>query len=184
MLKPARVMVCLMVLSCGTLCAWIFAQSPAASTAPADTAADFKPAFAAMDYFDMNCARCHGPQGSFYGKQFGQHLTDAVLTKFVKDMAEGPGNAPLQEDDLKVEVAYHRALVAGEPFVSVTGNDNGTLSGEVSPGSSVTIDGKAATVEGMKWSGPKGALIVAVRDQKKTTLRTEDRYSHQKALGK
>lgn len=149
------------------------------STVPAT---DFKPAFAAMQYFDVNCARCHGPQGSFYGKEFGRHLSDEALTKVVHEMAEGPGNAPLKEDELKIVVAYHRSLIRGDPFISITARDNGILHGEATPASHITVDGKPAQIEGFTWSAPEGNILIAERDKKKTTLRVRDRYSHQKPI--
>lgn len=168
----------------GVLCGGVmlFAQAASPTSAPATQPVEIKPVFAAMVYFDFNCARCHGPQGSFYGKEFGQHLSDATLTKVVRDMAEGPGNAPLNAEDLKVEVAYHRALAGAEPFVSITAVESDTLRGEVSPGSSVTVDGKPAKVEGFNWSAPMGAEIVAMRGDKKTVLRAADAYSHQQPI--
>jgi hypothetical protein len=95
---------------------------------------------APISYFDQNCARCHGPMGSFYGDNFGANLTDAQLKRVVKEMADGPGNAPVDGLDLDAQIAFHRALVKKEPFIAVLEKSGNELRGEVSPGSQVELD--------------------------------------------
>jgi len=108
-------------------------QIGVATTSPA-------PAFAAMAYYDQNCAHCHGPQGTFYGPTLGQKLSDAQLQKEVDVMASGPGNAPLTADQLPVETAFHRALIMRNPFLSVTQmGDDGKWAGEAMPDAKVVL---------------------------------------------
>ena len=51
-----------------------------------------------MAYFEKNCARCHGPLGSFYGDDFGRHLaTPTAMRAVVKEMVEGPARSTLPQ---------------------------------------------------------------------------------------
>jgi hypothetical protein len=121
-------------------------------------------------YFNAKCARCHGKYGSFYGEDFGRKLTDRQLRKVVADMAEGPSQAPLAQPELDAQVAFHRALIARQPFLSWTEKSAGSVSGEVTPGArvSATVGGK--TVEAQlsrgSWSvrlpASTGAFAVKV----------------------
>ena len=125
--------------------------------------------FAPMAYFAQNCARCHGPNGSFYGANFGKALTDDKLHTVVHDMAAGPGNAPIKDRALEIEVAYHRALIAKQPFIvltEVTEKDGiKTLHGEVSPESTIqlVVNQKQVlvSVEDAAWTAvlPRDAVI-------------------------
>jgi hypothetical protein len=153
------------------------------------------PAFAAMEYYDTNCAHCHGPQGSFYGPTLGQDLTDGQLQKAVDAMASGAGNSPLAADQLPVETAFHRALIMRKPFLSVTQmGDDGQWAGEAMPDSKVIIHiGKQeieATSDDYNWTAqvPRGTkpldvTITAVRKGATTTLLpAEATYSNQTAI--
>jgi len=133
----------------------------------------------AIEYYDAACRRCHGPEGSFYGPELGKGKTDAELVKVIDDMAKGPGNEPLDPAGLAAQTAYHRAIIAGAPYVSVTGVNEGTISGEVMTDSKVTVtaDGKdvAATVSDSTWTAKvapdaKMIAVTAERNGKKTTL--------------
>jgi hypothetical protein len=116
------------------------ADAPASPTTSPTTSPVPSTAFAAMAYYDQNCAHCHGPQGSFYGPTLGQALTDPQLNKAVNDMASGAGNAPLAPDQLPVETAFHRSLVMRNPYVSVTQmQDDGKWAGETMPDAKVVI---------------------------------------------
>ena len=99
--------------------------------------------FAPLGYFEQSCANCHGDYGSFYGPTFGAGLTDAQMRKEVDDMATGPGNAPLKPSELDIETAWHCAFRDHKPFVSVTAWANGHLTGDATPGATITLtDGK------------------------------------------
>jgi hypothetical protein len=68
--------------------------------------------------FKKYCARCHGYEGSAYGKNFGL-LIDDSLKAVIEDMMFGP--AGLNPDSLSVAamVAYNRAISKKIPFASV-----------------------------------------------------------------
>ncbi len=113
--------------------------------------------------FERVCARCHGPQGSFYGEEFAR-LIGADLRKFVLEMMEGPGLLDPSARDVEAMIAYHRALAAAEPFLCVTqyrprGPMAPLLAGEVSPGATVKLHKGSLTIalavsRGGKWSVP------------------------------
>lgn len=126
--------------------------------------------FAPLDYFNDNCARCHGNYGSFYGKDFGKGKTDEQLAQVVKDMCDGPAQAPIAPHELEVLVAWHRALRDSKPFVASVHFDNSVLTGEATPGSSVSLEtttGEQSTVplNGHKWSAglPEGVQLARIR---------------------
>ena len=83
-----------------------------------------------VSYFATHCARCHGPNGSYYDSQSLGKLTDARLRQFVKDMSEGAGNAPIKGADLDAQVAYHRAMIRNKPFVAIVNFAGGSIKGE------------------------------------------------------
>lgn len=146
----------------------------AQATAPKTTA------FAPLDYFNNKCARCHGNYGSFYGKDFGKGKTDAQLAQVVQEMCDGPAQAHLETRDLEVLVAWHKSLRDSKPFVASVNFGNSVLSGEASPGSSVTLEittgeRAAAPLNGHKWSVglPEGVQLSRVhveRDGQVTEL--------------
>ena len=112
--------------------------------------------FAPLAYFNQNCARCHGENGSYYSQDMGKNKDDDALRHIIDEMAKGPGQAPLAPADLEVVTAWHRALRDKKPFVALvkaekTG-DKWQLSGEVSPGATLQIDGEAVEVEGINWT--------------------------------
>ncbi|HEX8464444.1 MAG TPA: cytochrome c [Abditibacterium sp.] len=128
------------------------AQTPAPE--PASTS---KPGFAPLDYFQANCERCHGPNGSFYGPTFGKNLkSDAALRQIVKEMCEGPGNAPLPDPELEILTDFHRALRNNKPYITVVSREKAVLSGEATPDAKITLESGekvvAAKLEGHKWS--------------------------------
>ncbi|RYX85014.1 cytochrome c [bacterium] len=128
--------------------------------------------FASLDYFNEKCARCHGNYGSFYGPNFAKGKTDEQLAQVVKEMCDGPAQAPISPHDLEILVAWHRALRDGKPFVAAVNFDTGVLSGEASPGSTVSLEtttGEQANVplNGHKWSAgiPEGVQLARIRVQ-------------------
>jgi hypothetical protein len=118
---------------------------------------------APLRYFEDRCSRCHGPFGSFYGDQFGKGLSEEALRKVVEDMCRVQGDSPLAGQDLEAQIAFHRALIANEPFLVVTDLKAGELSGEVSEKATVSARFKRssalAEVKGTTWkvAVPKGA---------------------------
>lgn len=151
------------------------ADKPGAADAKPDAKAE---GFAPLAYFDANCARCHGPNGSFYGKNFGKDLkTDAALKEIVQAMCEGPGNAPLDAAKLEILTDFHRALRDDTPFVTIVARSATGLSGEASPDAKLTLESGAQSVavmqKGNGWSvnfpadfKVEGAKIMARRGEK------------------
>lgn len=132
------------------LATWIVAhaQTPApAAKTPPPIAGPVTTGFRALDYFQTNCARCHGDYGAAYGLEFGKNLTDRQLQDFVRDMAEGPAQAPLSDADLAVVTDFHRALRDGRPFGGVVAWKGGVLSGEALPGSTVSLELPGQTLD-------------------------------------
>ena len=128
--------------------------------------------------YDAACARCHGPNGSFYGPTLGKGKTDAQLRQVIQEMAEGPAQLPpLPIIELDAQTAYHRAIIKAEPFIAVTSRTPARIEGEVTSGSTitVTVGGKttAAKTDGTHWSASlpaKGpAPIITARIGKATT---------------
>jgi hypothetical protein len=160
----------------------------AADAAPTTTSATLptsRPAnalaFPAMTYYDSACSRCHGPEGASYGPSLGRHLDDAGLVKVTSDMASGPSQDPIHGRDLDTETAFHRALIMGNPYLSVTKIDGNTWSGEVMVDAKVTLHTAnkdiPADVSDWNWTAtlpdgtkPEDVTITAEVDNKTTTL--------------
>ena len=111
--------------------------------------------FAPLAYFNESCARCHGDYGSNYGDDFAKNLDDKALHDIVGEMAAGPAQAPLSPADVEILTAWHRAKRDGKPFVIIVKTEKTEagwqLSGEVSPGATLQINGEAVEVEGSNW---------------------------------
>lgn len=124
------------------------------TTTPADPAASVAPA--AITYFQDHCASCHGPYARFAGPQYGRSLSDEALLRKIEEMAAGPGRSPLDAAGLAAQAAYHRSLVQGTPFVSLTAKTDDEARGEVTPGATVEVlaggQSHAASVDGHRWS--------------------------------
>lgn len=154
------------------------AQAP-----PATAPARLTPAPKAIAYYDAACRRCHGPEGSFYGPELGKTLTDAQLIHVVDDMARGPAQEPLDPPGLAAQTAFHRAIIAGDPYLSVTGIQPAELSGEVSAEAAVSValpnveKPLPATVSESSWKVAlppntplAGIRLTAERAGRRTTL--------------
>jgi mono/diheme cytochrome c family protein len=99
--------------------------------------------------FEQACARCHGPQGSFYGEAFAK-LSDSELHDFVKEMMEGPAGLHPTEEDIAAMTAYHQALAAKKPYLVVMDyvEENGyRLAGQASLQSNLIIQTAADKVQ-------------------------------------
>ncbi len=147
-------------------------DAPQAQTgAPqAQTGAPQVTKFAPLDYFNDKCAKCHGAYGSFYGKEFATGKSDEELADTVKQMCEGPAQAPLSPHDLNVLVAWHRSLRDGKPFVASVKLEGGVWSGEATPGSTVVMETSTgarteAPLKEHRWSAgmPEGVRITKVQ---------------------
>lgn len=159
--------------------------------APAVQPLTYKP----IEYFEFNCARCHGSYGSSYGDSFGEGMSDPELIEFVGEMAAGPGQSAIEGPELDAQVAFHRSLVINSPFIAWTGWDGETLSGEVTAGSTVKAQvGKQvfdAVVKGEQWSlnalsiasSLGNAVIIADQNGAISQLKlSESAFSHRTAL--
>ncbi|MCF7803468.1 MAG: cytochrome c [Candidatus Marinimicrobia bacterium] len=103
---------------------------------------DFRP----ISYFNNQCARCHGPGGSFYGDQFAADLSPAELKHTVDEMAAGPGGAPVHGDSLEALYQYHLGLSKGKPFLVITEVSDGSIAGEVTEGTQVVLTSAGDTL--------------------------------------
>jgi hypothetical protein len=160
------------------LCAWPTPRSEPPASQPVVDGEQLDFARRPITYFNQECGSCHGNYGSFWGEGFAAAYDDAGLREVVEEMAAGPAQAPLEGQALDVQVAYHRSLVDGKPFVTIFTSGEG-LAGEVTPGSEVVliVDGREqpATVEKHAWrSESKTATAVRVKkDQNVTELKLE-----------
>ncbi len=123
-----------------------------------------------ITFFNESCARCHGSYGSNYGEALRQPGDDE-LTRIIGEMIVGPAMSDLPQPDIRAQVAYHRSLIDGRPFVAVTGRDASSISGEITPGAAVDVVAAGrrvgATVTGHTWRaeipGLSGALVIEAR---------------------
>ena len=165
-----------LVLSCGILS---YGLARAADTATATQPAQLEPIqtgephatkFAPLAYFNANCARCHGEYGAFYGEGFAKGLDDAALRNVVKEMVDGPAQAPLAPAELDAVTSWHRSMRDKKPFVVIVKSaktDAGwQLEGEISPGATLQINGAAVEVKGSNWTTIAGAGPLKLRAQK------------------
>jgi len=134
-----------------------------------------------LAYFTAHCARCHGVQGSNYADNFTKGKSDADLRKVLKDMADGPGAAPLDDQGLASQIAYHRAIDTQSPFLSWTSAKNGALAGEALNAEKLTATSQGTNipvkVKDGKWqltlpssAKPEGVVLNAVSQGKKARL--------------
>ena len=91
-----------------------------------------------ITYFNDKCGKCHGNYGTYWLEGVIAGLGERKLREEVELMAAGPSQAPLEGLALEVQVAYHRSLADGRPFVTVIRDEN-PLAGEVTPGSRVLL---------------------------------------------
>lgn len=179
-----RIFALLTVTSCGI--AW--AAAPDAATPPSrpplspiiageKTDGPRVAAFAPLAYFNENCARCHGEYGATYDDDFGKDRSDASLHEIINEMADGPGQAPLSPAELDAVTAWHRALRDKKPFVVIVKSEKTDagfqLSGEISPGATLEINGENVEVDGSNWTfcvAPGALKLRATRGEATTQL--------------
>lgn len=125
-----------------------------------------------ISYFNDQCARCHGDDGSFAGVAFvAAPASDAELVRAVEEMVEGPAEDRVEGAELGALIAFHRTLVLDEPFVAVTKIDPDEVTGEVSPGARVRVrfgeSDVEAPVDEQTWlaAAPKGFDARARREE-------------------
>ncbi len=92
--------------------------------------------------FKDYCARCHGYEGSAYGRDFGS-IRDDSLKQITEDMMFGPAGLNPDSISIAAMVAYNRALSRKVPFAAVLNarsyfdKRDSLLSIEASPGALV-----------------------------------------------
>jgi hypothetical protein len=111
---------------------------------------------APIEYFNDHCAHCHGKNGVYLEAGFATGKSDAEVKDEIKEMADGPGQSPLDRDDLPVQLALHRSLSDEAPFAVWTKRKDLHLSGETTPDTDLkalvgsrTLDVK---IEDGRWS--------------------------------
>ena len=68
--------------------------------------------------FKEYCSRCHGEEGSSYGKGFG-NLKDDSLKMVTEDMMFGPAGLNPDETEIEAMVSYNKSLKNNKPFATV-----------------------------------------------------------------
>ncbi|MHC4130991.1 MAG: c-type cytochrome [Planctomycetota bacterium] len=143
--------------------------------------------------FERTCARCHGPQGAFYGDEFAQ-LNDQELHKIIRQMMVGPAFLKPKSHEVNAMAAYHRALSAKEPFLCVTSytpneqTKTASLAGEATSGSKIEFSTKnkdmsiSPNEQGI-WSlaempPPPFKLIVILDEKSKEITIPKSQWTH------
>ena len=65
--------------------------------------------------FKESCSRCHGSEGSSYGKNFAV-MSDDSLKEVISMMMYGPGQLTPGQEDIEAMVAYNKAISNKKPF--------------------------------------------------------------------
>ena len=123
----------------GVACAFAFAGravSDPPATSPA--APDATPVVGPIAYYVANCARCHGDLSAAYNG-LANPKTGKALEGVIAQMAEGPAQAPLDDDGLKQQTALHEAMFRKAPFVWLDPAVKTRVGGEVLPGTTLTF---------------------------------------------
>jgi len=138
--------------------------------------------FGPRDYFVARCQRCHGVDGTNYTAGFAKKDTDEMLRHDIDRMAKGAGNQPIKDDEIDVQMAYHRLMSDGKPFISWTGRKDLVLTGEVTDGAKLmakigdkTVDVKVDDDDHWKLSLASSGdwekvVLTAEMEKKKTSL--------------
>lgn len=165
-----------MILLIGSSCGLAWAAAPNAATPPftpivaGENVGPHAASFAPIAYFNQNCARCHGENGSFYEKDFAPNKSDADLRAAIDEMAEGPAQMPLAPAELDAVAAWHRAIRDKKPFVIIVKSEKTAtgwqLSGEISPGATLQINDKNVEVKDANWETEVAAGTLQLRATK------------------
>ena len=65
--------------------------------------------------FKESCSRCHGNEGSAYGKNFAV-MNDDSLKEIISMMMYGPAQLTPSQEDIEAMVAYNKAISSKKPF--------------------------------------------------------------------
>jgi hypothetical protein len=93
--------------------------------------------FGALTYFTQHCARCHGPEGQFWGEKYARDLPLDQLRATVERMAVGPGQAPVDDAPLTALTELTHAIGTKMPYAEVTAIER--------RGTGWVVDGEAGT---------------------------------------
>lgn len=102
--------------------------------------------------FHEYCARCHGEEGSAYGKGFG-NLTDDSLRAVIEDMMFGPAGLNPTGIEIKAMTTYHKFLRDNKPFATVLNSNSfsdrkeKSLMMDVSPGADLETNDKEIKIQ-------------------------------------
>lgn len=108
---------------------------------------------APLKYFSDHCERCHGENGFNYPAKFAEGMADEDLRKKLVDMCDGPGGKSLDPPDIAAQMAFHRAISDGAPFIAWTGRQGERFEGEVTPDATLSTEPKVeVTIEDGHWS--------------------------------
>ncbi len=102
--------------------------------------------------FKNYCSRCHGDEGSAYGKSFAD-MKDDSLRSIVENMMFGPGGLNPDSTEVEAMVSYNKFLKNKTPF-AVALNSKSFIDGkdkfiefETTPGSKLEVIDKEVAVE-------------------------------------
>ena len=166
-----------------TYAALCFAILPSAShgrdkSAPLVASMDVLPLRGALSLYDTACIRCHGPGGSFFGPDLGKGKTAAQLRKMVWEMCIAQGGLTVSQREIDAMTAYHRSIMAHEPYIEVIAVTESRVTGEATPGTvlELQVGSKVLpiTLTENRWNvlvdTSKPAIIIATRNGKTTRL--------------
>ncbi len=137
--------------------------------------------------FRSACSRCHGYEGSAYGKGFGNLGPDS-LRSVTEDMMFGPGGLDPDSIDVDALTASHASLERSAPFAAVLngmsfldGKDS-VLTLDVSPGAVVAVNDSTVGIEasGSVWKvrydpGKKASIVMTIsKGSRQSSLRFPD----------
>jgi hypothetical protein len=151
------------------------ASSQEAVTPPAEAAIEVKKqkkmeahSFGPISYFNDKCGRCHGENGAQYVAGGLEKMDNTRLKQWIDEMAHGPGQSPLDAQQLEIETRWMRTLATKEPFAhlqSVQDGEKVIFSGEALPEVKVSLQVGEQVLEakrdGITWKieAPKGTSI-------------------------
>ena len=105
-----------------------------------------------INTFKESCSRCHGTEGSAYGKGFAK-MSDDSLKEIVFMMMNGPAQLTPGQTDIEVMTAYNKSLRTQKPFAIVMNSKsflvgkNDDLLVNLSAKAKLSVDDKKVKIE-------------------------------------
>ena len=105
--------------------------------------------------FKESCSRCHGSEGSAYGKNFAV-MSDDSLKEIISMMMYGPGQLTPGGEDIEAMVAYNKAISSKKPFAIVMNaksfldDKEDNLLVDLSPKAKLSVGDKQVKIETVK----------------------------------